>query len=70
VAGVEPLLEAHVFDFDGDLYGRRIEVEFVAKLRDEEKFNDLPALVRQMDQDARQARRELRLDVEKRGALA
>src|SRR5690606_40264997 len=37
VDGVEPLLEAHVFDFDGDLYGRRIEVEFVAKLRDEMK---------------------------------
>lgn len=70
VFGVEPLLEAHVFDFDGDLYGRRIEVEFVAKLRDEEKFDDLPALVRQMDLDAAQARRVLRQDLEKRGALA
>ena len=59
VYGTEPLLEAHVFDFDGDLYGQRIEVEFVAKLRDELKFNDLPALVRQMDQDAAQARRLL-----------
>ncbi|GAA3922613.1 bifunctional riboflavin kinase/FAD synthetase [Luteimonas lutimaris] len=56
VGGVEPLLEAHLFDFDGDLYGRRIEVEFVARLRDEEKFPDLPALVAQMDRDARQAR--------------
>jgi len=56
VGGVEPLLEAHLFDFDGDLYGRRIEVEFVAKLRDEEKFPDLPALVEQMDRDARRAR--------------
>ena len=54
--GVEPLLEAHLFDFDGDLYGRRIEVEFVAKLRDEEKFADLPALVAQMHRDAAQAR--------------
>src|SRR5437588_310627 len=35
VAGVDVLLEAHVFDFSGDLYGREIEVEFVAKLRDE-----------------------------------
>ena len=35
VNGIEPLLEVHVFDFDGDLYGRPIEVEFVAKLRDE-----------------------------------
>jgi riboflavin kinase/FMN adenylyltransferase len=70
VAGVEPLLEAHLFDFDGDLYGRRIEVEFVAKLRDEEKFADLPALVRQMDLDAAQARRALRHDTEERGAMA
>jgi riboflavin kinase/FMN adenylyltransferase len=67
---VEPLLEAHVFDFDGDLYGRRIEVEFVEKLRDEEKFDDLPALVRQMDLDAAQARRVLRHDLEERGAFA
>lgn len=59
VGGVEPLLEAHLFDFDGDLYGRRIEVEFVAKLRDERKFPDLPALVAQMDHDAQQARRLL-----------
>lgn len=56
IGGTEPLLEAHLFDFDGDLYGRRIEVEFVAKLRDEERFPDLPALVTQMDRDAQQAR--------------
>jgi riboflavin kinase/FMN adenylyltransferase len=56
VDGREPLLEAHLFDFDGDLYGRRIEVEFVARLRDEEKFADLPTLVAQMHHDAAQAR--------------
>jgi len=56
VAGVEPLLEAHLFDFDGDLYGRRIEVEFIAKLRDELAFADLPALVAQIHRDAEQAR--------------
>ena len=56
VEGVEPLLEAHLFDFKGDLYGRHIEVEFVAKLRDEEKFNDLQALTEQMHRDAEQAR--------------
>jgi riboflavin kinase/FMN adenylyltransferase len=56
VAGVEPLLEAHLFDFDGDLYGRHIEVEFVAKLRDELKFPDLPSLTEQMHRDAQQAR--------------
>ena len=56
VDGVEPLLEAHLFDFEGDLYGRRIEVEFVAKLRDEQKFIDLAALTDQMHRDAGQAR--------------
>lgn len=55
VDGVEPILEAHLFDFDGDLYGQRIAVEFVAKLRDEEKFPDLPTLVTQMHRDAEQA---------------
>ena len=70
VQGVEPLLEAHVFDFDGDLYGRRIGVEFVAKLRDEEKFDDLPSLVRQMDRDAQEARRVLRHDRQETGVSA
>jgi riboflavin kinase/FMN adenylyltransferase len=58
--GGEPLLEAHVFDFDGDLYGRRIAVEFVGKLREEERFPDLDALVRQIERDAAQARALLR----------
>ena len=56
VDGVEPLLEAHLFDFDGDLYGKRIEVEFVARLRDEERFPDLASLVKQMRIDATRAR--------------
>ncbi|UOF16717.1 bifunctional riboflavin kinase/FAD synthetase [Lysobacter capsici] len=62
VAGVEPLLEAHLFDFDGDLYGRRIEVEFVAHLRAELKFPDLDSLTVQMHRDAEQARELLQLD--------
>jgi len=54
--GGEPLLEAHLFDFDGDLYGRRIDVEFVQKLRDEARFDSLDAMVRQIERDAAQAR--------------
>ena len=57
--GGEPLLEAHLFDFDGNLYGQRIEVEFIAKLRDEERFANLDALRAQMDRDAAAARRIL-----------
>src|SRR5690606_38820247 len=56
---VEPLLEVHVFDFDGDLYGRYVEVEFISRLRDERRFPDLAALCRQMDLDAADARRRL-----------
>jgi riboflavin kinase / FMN adenylyltransferase len=56
VGGVEMLLEVHIFDFAGDLYGRELEVEFVAKLRDEVKFDSLDALVAQMQVDAAQAR--------------
>lgn len=59
IDGVEPLLEVHVFDFDRDIYGRYIEVQFVARLRDELKFPDLPALQRQMHRDAEAARRIL-----------
>jgi riboflavin kinase / FMN adenylyltransferase len=56
VNGSEPLLEAHVFDFSGDLYGRLIEVEFIAKLRDEVRFDSLDSMVVQMKMDAAQAR--------------
>jgi len=56
VDGTDMLLEVHVFDFAGELYGREIEVEFVAKLRDEVKFDSLDALTTQMKVDAAQAR--------------
>jgi riboflavin kinase/FMN adenylyltransferase len=56
VNGVEPLLEVHVFDFQGDLYGRAIEVEFIAKLRDELKFDSVELMQVQMKVDAAQAR--------------
>jgi riboflavin kinase / FMN adenylyltransferase len=59
IGGTEALLEAHVFDFDGELYGREIEVEFVARLRDEERFATLEALTAQMERDAAAARRIL-----------
>lgn len=56
MGGDEPLLEAHLFDFAGDLYGQRINVVFVAKLRDEQRFDDLEALTAQMHKDAMDAR--------------
>jgi len=56
VGGVTPLLEVHVFDFAGDLYGRELEVEFVARLRDELRFDNVDAMIEQMHRDAAAAR--------------
>ncbi|GAA4713690.1 bifunctional riboflavin kinase/FAD synthetase [Sphingomonas lutea] len=53
------LLEAHIFDFDGDLYGRTIEVALHAFLRDEAKFDTLEALTAQMREDEAAARKLL-----------
>jgi len=51
-----PLLEAHLFDWEGDLYGSHIKVRFLKKLRDEEKYDGLPALQRAIARDAEQAK--------------
>lgn len=49
-------LEAHLFDFTGDLYGARLRLAFVARIRDEKKFDGVEALVRQIRLDADEAR--------------
>ena len=54
--GTKPLLEVHIFDFDEDIYGQRIHVDFVARLRNEEKFDDVQELVEQMHRDSAAAR--------------
>lgn len=59
VGGTVPLLEVHIFDFDRDIYGEMIHVDFIARLRSEEKFPDLDSLVAQMHKDAAQARQIL-----------
>ena len=56
VGGVEWLLEVHLFDFEGDLYRRRLAVDLIAKLRDEVHYPDLATMTAQMHQDATQAR--------------
>ncbi|GJL91423.1 bifunctional riboflavin kinase/FAD synthetase [Hyphococcus sp.] len=55
-----PLLETHLFDFGGDLYRREIEIEFVAFLRDEQKFDGLDALKAQISKDCERAEALLR----------
>ncbi len=57
VSGVPKLLlEVHLFDFNGDLYGHHVHVEFFQKIRDEMKFDGLPALSAQIAKDAQVAR--------------
>lgn len=56
VDGKEPLLEVHVFDFSGNLYGRRIRVTFKHKLRDERAFGSVELLKQQIDADLLSAR--------------
>jgi riboflavin kinase/FMN adenylyltransferase len=50
-------IEVHLIDFDGDLYGQTIDVDFVAKLRDTRKFANVDALIEQMRADVVIARR-------------
>jgi riboflavin kinase / FMN adenylyltransferase len=54
--GGKPIAEAYLFDFDETIYGRRITIEFLHKLRDEARFPDVATLMRQMQRDAVEAR--------------
>ena len=58
----KPLLEVHLFDFDRDIYGEYIHVDFVQHLRDEEKFESIDELVAQMKIDEENARSALAAD--------
>ena len=55
----EPTIEVHLLDFDGDLYGRSVELEFVLRLRGEERFPGLDALAEQIGRDVARAREVL-----------
>ncbi|HEY3941501.1 MAG TPA: bifunctional riboflavin kinase/FAD synthetase [Acidimicrobiales bacterium] len=57
-----PLLEAHLIDFSGDLYDERARVSFVARLREDRKFDSVDALVAQMGRDVDRARELLAAD--------
>jgi riboflavin kinase / FMN adenylyltransferase len=52
----DPLLETHIFDFKGDIYGKRLEVQLVAYLRPEKRFDSLDLMVAQMHIDSAEAR--------------
>lgn len=59
INGSDKVLEVHVFDFDEDIYGRHVSVEFVHKLRHEQRFESLEALKAQIARDEAAARRLL-----------
>jgi len=52
----KPVLEAYLFDFDDDIYGQPIQINFLHKLRDEEKYTDIDALVQQIRTDVAHAK--------------
>jgi riboflavin kinase / FMN adenylyltransferase len=58
-AGLPPSVELHIFDFDGDLYGTRVRVDFIERIRDIAAFASVDALVRAMEADRDEGRRLL-----------
>jgi riboflavin kinase/FMN adenylyltransferase len=60
-AGLPPSIELHLFDFDGDLYGDRVRVDFIERIRDIARFDSADALVHAMEADCQRARRLLRV---------
>jgi len=56
----ERIVEAHILDFAGDLYGQALEIEFIESLRPEQRFESAEALIAQMKEDIAQARRLFR----------
>lgn len=58
-ADAVPVLEVHLFDFNADIYGRRVRVDFLRKLRDEAKYPDLDTLVAQIQRDVDNAKHYL-----------
>ena len=60
--GPDRVLEAHLLDFEGDLYGQTIEVELLEFLREEQRFGSTEELSRQIEADKKRARERLRRD--------
>lgn len=56
VGGMKTLLEVHLFDFEGDIYGKHVHVDFLRKLRDERRFDSFDELKAQILRDAEQVR--------------
>jgi riboflavin kinase/FMN adenylyltransferase len=55
--GGKPVLEVHLFDFNQEIYGQHLRMDFLHKLRDEEKYSDLDTLIRQIRLDVENAKK-------------
>lgn len=61
--GKHPFLEVHLLDYQGDLYGKKLDVTFLYKLRDEIKFPSVAALIAQLEKDVQSVREREKLSV-------
>ena len=59
VGGTSPVLEVNIFDFKKEIYGKRLKVEFIKKIRDEKKFDSLEDLKKQIAKDVNTAKEQL-----------
>ena len=59
VGGSSLTVEAHLLDFEGDIYGEELKLAFVSRIREEKKFTGMPALSAQIQQDVTQAKQKL-----------
>ncbi|MFC4775346.1 bifunctional riboflavin kinase/FAD synthetase [Paenibacillus sp. GCM10023252] len=60
--GVQPVMEAHLFNYDGDLYGHEVRVQFLSFLRPEQKFGSVHELIEQIGVDAATAKRQFGIE--------
>ena len=55
----EPVIEVNLFNFDKEIYGENIEIEFLKRIRDEKKFNSKEELIKQIEKDKNEAMKEI-----------
>ena len=67
--GSQPTIELHLLEFDGDIYGEELRVEFVRRLRDVRPFDSASALVEQLKMDVEATRRALKEDTISRAGV-
>ncbi len=70
IDGTKQIMEVHFFDFDGDLYGKNLKIEFLKRLRNERKFPSLDALTKQLGEDKKESLEWLKTQANKNSRLS